>query len=387
MSSTDVLLVVAMVSCIASAGVLGSLARHRIAGLGQWLTAHCILFVAFGVLVSRRGSYPPSIVLVACVCVLTAAALILQGCRRFAGRPAILRYEYLGLAVSFGAVFYWAVFAPDENARAGVMSAVLGYTRMAAGWTIWNTRALRRRQYGHWLVILGAAAGTAVHASRVVQCIVFASPTTRVLEPTASNIAFIAAGILSLLLLSIGLVMLVNDSLVDQAQRLATVDELTGLLARRELLLRGGALLEDARSSHSLLSVAIIDLDDFKVINDRYGHPAGDRVLQNFAIEVSRQLRRTDVFGRLGGEEFAIFLPQTGREQAAGLIESVLLSATASKTEEGQPRWTFSAGIDTCGFDDTLTDLITRADAALYRAKRKGKGRVELASPDSLATA
>ncbi|BCG01683.1 hypothetical protein PPGU19_062510 (plasmid) [Paraburkholderia sp. PGU19] len=145
--------------------------------------------------------------------------------------------------------------------------------------------------------------------------------------------------------------------------------------------------MKGALSDRSLLSVAIIDLDDFKVINDHYGHPAGDRVLQNFAIEVSRQLRRTDLFGRLGGEEFAIFFPQTGREQAAGLIESILSSASVSKTQADQPRWTFSAGIDECGFDDTLSDLISRADAALYRAKRKGKGRVELAGSHSLTPA
>ena len=131
MSSTDVLLVVAMVSCIASAAVLGSLMRHRIAGLDRWLIAHCLLFVAFGVLVSRRGDYPPPIVFTACSCVVAAAVLILQGCRRFAGRPTVGRYECFGLAVSVGAVFYWAMFAPDENARAAVMSAVLGYIH---GW-------------------------------------------------------------------------------------------------------------------------------------------------------------------------------------------------------------------------------------------------------------
>jgi len=384
MSSTDVLLVIAMASCIASAAVLGSLARHRVAGLNRWLAAHCILFVAFVVLVSRRGNYPPPIILATCSCVLAAAVLILQGCRRFGGRPTIHGYEYLGLAASVGAVFYWTMFAPNENARAAAMSGVLGYTRMAVGWTIWNSRMSRRRQYGHWLVILAATAGTAVHAARVVQCIFFASPTAKVLEPTALNIGFVSAGILSLLLLSIGLVMLVNESLVDHARHLATVDELTGLFARRELLTCREKLLDAARSSRWRLSVAIIDLDDFKVINDRYGHPAGDRVLQNFAIEVSRQLRRTDVFGRLGGEEFAIFFPQTGKELAAGLIESILTSSGVSKTQEDQPRWTFSAGIDECGFDDTLTDLITRADAALYRAKRKGKGCVEVGSSDVL---
>lgn len=346
-----------------------------------------MLFVAFGALVSRHGNYSPLIVLAACSCVLTAAVLILQGCRRYAGRPVICLYECLGLAASVCAVVYWTVFAPNENARAAMMSGVLAYTRMAVGWTIWNSRTFRQRQYGHWLVILAATAGTALHAARVIQCIFFASPTARALEPTALNIGFVSAGILSLLLLSIGLVMLVNASLVDHAQHLATVDELTGLLARRELLIRGEKLLNSARSSRRALSVAIIDLDDFKVVNDRYGHPAGDRVLQNFAIDVSRQLRRTDVFGRLGGEEFAIFFPETVKEQAARLMEAILSSAGVSKANADQPACTFSAGIDECSFDDTLGDLISRADAALYLAKQNGKGRVELASSDSLTAA
>ena len=255
------------------------------------------------------------------------------------------------------------------------------------GWTIWNSRGLRRRQYGHWLVIVAAAVGAVVHASRGVQCVLFASPTARTLEPTAWNIGFISAGILSLLLLSIGLVMLVNDSLVDHAQRLATVDELTGVLARRELLSRAENMLETARYARSRLSVAIIDLDDFKAINDRYGHPAGDRVLQDFARQVSRRLRHTDLFGRLGGEEFAIFFPHTGSEQAAGIVESVLSPARISSTREDEPRWTFSAGIDECGFSDTVSDLVSRADAALYRAKRNGKRRVELARSNSVTAA
>ncbi|WP_353558152.1 GGDEF domain-containing protein [Paraburkholderia terrae] len=146
-------------------------------------------------------------------------------------------------------------------------------------------------------------------------------------------------------------------------------------------------MVKAARSSRARLSVAIIDLDDFKTINDRYGHPAGDRVLQNFAREVSRRLGPTEVFGRLGGEEFAIFFPQTGREQAADLIGSILLSANLGRTRKQDPHCTFSAGIDEFCFNDTLSELIIRADAALYCAKREGKGRVELAKSDSVTVA
>ncbi|MFP3547622.1 GGDEF domain-containing protein, partial [Rhizobium sp. SIMBA_035] len=125
-----------------------------------------------------------------------------------------------------------------------------------------------------------------------------------------------------------GLVMLVNDRLVEHAQHLATVDELTGTLVRRAFMVRSEEILMAAKSSRSLLSVAIIDLDDFKVINDRYGHPVGDRVLKCFAIEVSQRFRRTDVFGRLGGEAFAILFPQTGKLQAVRLVEMILSSVS-----------------------------------------------------------
>jgi diguanylate cyclase (GGDEF)-like protein len=386
MSSTDVLLVIALVSCIASAAVLGSLACHRIAGLNRWLAAHCALLFTFGVLIFRHGDYPPVAVLTACVCILAAAVLILQGCRQFAGRPTVSRYECLGFAAVVGAVFYWSTISVNENARAAVMSGMLAYTRMAVGWTIWNSRGLRQRRYGHWLVLAAAVFGAVIYLSRVVHCIFFASAHARVLEPTVWNLAFVSAGVLSLLLLSIGLVMLVNDTLVEQAQHLATIDELTGTLVRRAFMVRGEELVKAAKTAHAPLSVAIIDLDDFKLINDRYGHPVGDRVLKNFAMEVTCRLRRMDVLGRLGGEEFAILFPQTGKLQAAVLVEAILSSVgDVSAARDGEPRCSFSAGIDECGLDDTLNDVIARADAALYRAKRAGKGRVELASGEALA--
>ncbi|WMY10966.1 GGDEF domain-containing protein [Paraburkholderia phenoliruptrix] len=381
MSSTGVLLLIAMAACMASAAVLGSLARHRIAGLGRWLAAHCFLIVAFGALVSSRGDYSPAIVLIACFCVLLAAVLILQGCRQFASRPMMGRYEFLGLIALAGAVLYWTVIVPDENLRAAVMSCALCYTRMAVGWTIWNSRGQHRRRYGHWLVLVAASVGATLYAARMVQCVFFANPAAKVLEPTPLNLAFVSAGILSLLLLSIGLVMLVNDSLVENAQRLATIDELTGLLARREILSRGEEMLKAARSTGSPLSVAIIDIDDFKLINDRYGHPVGDRVLKKFAVEVSQRLRQRDLFGRLGGEEFAVLSPETGKARAATFVESILSSVSGGvTTREGEARCNFSAGIEESGANDTLNDVICRADAALYRAKREGKRRVELAA-------
>jgi hypothetical protein len=117
----------------------------------------------------------------------------------------IARYEYLGMAASAGTVFYRTIAFPEENLRAAVMSVVLCCTRMAVGRAIWNLRRQHQRRYGHWLVLVAASVGAALYAARMVHCVFFASRADRVLEPTSLNLAFIAAGILSLLMLSIGL--------------------------------------------------------------------------------------------------------------------------------------------------------------------------------------
>jgi diguanylate cyclase (GGDEF)-like protein len=127
----------------------------------------------------------------------------------------------------------------------------------------------------------------------------------------------------------------------------------------------------------------LLDLDNFKSINDRYGHSIGDRVLEVFAEVASSCLRHIDLFGRLGGEEFAALLHDTSRERALAVAEQIRGSfAAATREVDGRPvNGTVSIGI-VIAYDAVLdlSALLAQADHALYRAKDAGRNRIEIAS-------
>jgi len=164
-------------------------------------------------------------------------------------------------------------------------------------------------------------------------------------------------------------------------ERLAAIDELTGALVRREFMAQAELHLERANRAESRFAVAILDIDNFKAVNDAHGHAAGDRALAHFSSIVSQGIRRGDIFGRLGGEEFAVLFPETTRVDAMTLVNSLRLHLAASTLAVpcGEVTCTFSAGVDEYQASEMLANLMARADAALYSAKAMGRNRVVLA--------
>ncbi len=163
---------------------------------------------------------------------------------------------------------------------------------------------------------------------------------------------------------------------------LATTDPLTGLCNRRAFIER---LHKEQRLSLRLgheSALMMIDFDHFKLINDRYGHQAGDEVLQHFARLASDCLRETDLLGRLGGEEFALLLPGTDLQGAHHLAERIrqCLEQHPTQTEDRLIPMTLSIGLTLLQGDDPDTSAaLRRADKALYQAKSRGRNRVETA--------
>ncbi|HET8705527.1 MAG TPA: diguanylate cyclase [Pseudomonadales bacterium] len=163
---------------------------------------------------------------------------------------------------------------------------------------------------------------------------------------------------------------------------LAATDFLTGLLNRREFMTR--SVIELARSwrYNTPLAIIMLDVDHFKQINDNFGHLAGDEALRRLADICRDEFRQVDVIGRLGGEEFAICLPNTallGAEQVADRLR--LRVAQLDRPYQGLPlKFTVSIGVAALdGNDRQITDILDRADKALYRAKQRGRNRVEIA--------
>ncbi|MFZ5861977.1 MAG: sensor domain-containing diguanylate cyclase [Nitrospirota bacterium] len=161
---------------------------------------------------------------------------------------------------------------------------------------------------------------------------------------------------------------------------LAQTDSLTGVANRRHFLLRANEEFSRAKRFGRHLSVIMIDLDHFKAVNDRWGHAGGDEVLKAFCAAWSAIVRRGDVLARMGGEEFAWLLSETGREKACLAAEKLRrVAATIAVPRDGDViTFTISAGVATMApTDRTVEDAVARADAALYHAKANGRNRTE----------
>jgi len=180
-----------------------------------------------------------------------------------------------------------------------------------------------------------------------------------------------------------------RKNLERELHRLASTDMLTGLSNRRVLLEAAESLFlasagDRAPGASPAPALLILDLDHFKSINDRYGHLEGDRALIEFAAVVRAELRSSDVVGRMGGEEFAVLLPDTRSDEAEAIAQRIVRQLRQRQLWSGddqQPRgMTASVGVASrLPSDRHLRDWLDRADKALYQAKRQGRDRVVLA--------
>lgn len=163
---------------------------------------------------------------------------------------------------------------------------------------------------------------------------------------------------------------------LEREKESARTDPLTGVSNRRHFIELTAAALAFARRYRRPMSIAYLDLDNFKEINDRFGHQAGDEVLKAVAHCVRTRLRVTDVVGRLGGDEFAVCLPETGAD-AAALVLGKLREECAAALPENCRTVTVSMGMVTFAYPPaTVDELLERTDVMLYAAKREGKNRV-----------
>lgn len=163
-------------------------------------------------------------------------------------------------------------------------------------------------------------------------------------------------------------------------KELATRDSLTGILNRGSFFETAQHLLILSQRQKSPASFLLVDLDNFKRVNDTYGHFVGDKVLIHFTQTIQKSLRKSDLIGRVGGEEFAIFLPDTGNDDAFQLAEKLrkIISHSVLEVDGKTVAYTVSLGVESSEPKDHLIDeLFKRADLKLYGAKDKGRDRVE----------
>jgi len=197
------------------------------------------------------------------------------------------------------------------------------------------------------------------------------------------RIVVIGTGFSGLVIALLTYLLAINRRYRRQLVRLATEDSLTGLPNRgRSAALATQALLTGFNRREPLC-IALIDLDRFKAINDRYGHAAGDRVLQEFASMARNTIRSCDTLGRWGGEEFLLVLPNTTLDVAFGLLDHLRLQAglIPPADDEVGLHVSISAGLAATGEEPcSLDEIVARADLALYEAKNSGRDLVRYRS-------
>ncbi len=171
----------------------------------------------------------------------------------------------------------------------------------------------------------------------------------------------------------------------DEAIRVSQTDDLTGIPSRRFVMAKLNDLLAaqadgDKQHSSHVGCIAVLDIDNFKYINDRFGHLVGDAVLRDFAATLQGLVRKTDVLGRVGGEEFVLILPNTAAGEAEAIVGRMLDAVRISRPVPDQAsfRYTFSAGIACAERGEKADDLYRRADLALYAAKMRGRDQISL---------
>lgn len=167
-------------------------------------------------------------------------------------------------------------------------------------------------------------------------------------------------------------------ALQNELIRLSQQDHLTGLFNRRRITELLESEIERAMRYHKEFSVILMDIDHFKVVNDRLGHQAGDEVLRNIADIVRSGVRAADLVGRWGGEEFVVISPETDIGGSLTLAEKIRTRLESADLGESGRR-TASFGVTAFEDGDDVESIIARADAGLYAAKQRGRNRIEMA--------
>jgi diguanylate cyclase (GGDEF)-like protein len=354
--------------------LLSWLQHRRILALGVWGFGFITTSVATTLIIVARGAVPDFWSIIVGNAILAAAYGILWcGARKFDGKNVPIPVALMGVVSWLIACSIGPIYARPE-ARATVM-AVIGivYTLLAV-LELWRGRGDDVWRWPIMLLLLAHAAAIPIH-------IPLAGAWT---HPDPSDVDLLTFAIFEGAFVCICTAYLfgglAKDRIAARYWRASLIDPLTGVANRRGFFHTGERLLTRARFAHEPMALIMFDLDRFKSINDRYGHHIGDEVLTAFCRLATSQLRPNDLFGRIGGEEFASLLPDTGRHDALLLAERVRSALEATSHTIGQHAFRSTVSVGVAISDEERSDLnalLNAADRALYRAKALGRNRVE----------
>lgn len=365
---------VAGLTCAVMAMVLWGVRRSlpmAMPGVLPWCLAP-LLCTASSIFFGLEGLLPPFLVMLAGNALLMSSmGLFYVGSQRFWQRPCSWHsWATAGVALLVAISYFWQI-QPDFRARTLLFAGSMAVCAFA------HARLLHRHGKGFScrLMVIVLVLLCMVMVLRASTTFWFDEPgSTRLMRAPMQQIY--AAGFhLSALLLSIGALLMVSERVRYEFEHQASHDSLTGALTRRTLFQVGEKEWSRWKRYARPFSVLLLDIDRFKDINDQWGHPIGDRVLQDCTALIASRLRNGDVLGRYGGEEFVVVLRETGSAAAWTAAERIR-QALERQASADIPAYTASIGVATVTDADVdFSALLKRADTGLYQAKASGRNR------------
>jgi diguanylate cyclase (GGDEF)-like protein len=306
-----------------------------------------------------------------------------RGILRFLGSRRTSLVPVFVSCISLAIVCYYSQFQDRIVPRVVAISATIGFVRglialelFRKSQTCPSPKAMRL-----FAAAMSFFAAVTVHAG--IMALLHGAPS-HALESAPSGSAALLLGVASVCVTGLFILVLASSELIARSRDESQKDSLSGAFNRRGIETKLAAELKYIQRGKQRLSVALIDVDYFKSINDIQGHAAGDAALREVAETISTHLRGRDYLGRYGGDEFLLILPQTPCSVALGVTERLNQAITKLSVATGSMPLTLSIGLTEAVADDDAVTLIARADKALYQAKSDGRNcqRVVTASCD-----
>jgi diguanylate cyclase (GGDEF)-like protein len=359
--------------------VLAWLQNRRTTALLLWGIGYLFGATA-AALISSPGLLPNSwSVGIANAFVCIAYGMMWSGARSFEGRHVPVSLVGAGAAVWLVA-FQFGAFAESVPARISLMSAIVATYALLSARELWYARD--RELLSRWPTM----AVVVSHAGFLLARIPFADALALSVltgQPQGIMVSIIAfQSLFTTFCLPLLRVAMSKERAELEQRQAAQTDTLTGVPNRRAFFDRGAALLEQALADRRSAALLLFDLDRFKEVNDTAGHQTGDLVLKAFCDLVTATIGRRDLFGRLGGEEFACLLADVSTAQALQIAERLRREFAAMDFDGFDAHVTVSAGVAMASETGrSLAALLATADRALYRAKAEGRNRVASTRP------
>lgn len=349
---------------------------RSIQALGWWGAAYLIGGLSAGLLSLQQFISNAMVVDFASALLFVACGMSWNGARVFDGK-SIRPFAMLAGAIIWLVACQIPGFADSSIGRIVVSSLIISNYTLFTAFELWSGRS--EKLNSRWPAVIVITLHGVVFPSQVPLTMVL--PGDRI-AATLTN-GWIATLAIESLLYSIAAAFILLEMAKERTERVhkeaALIDPLTGVHNRRAITEFAKQILAREVRPTKPMAIFMFDIDKFKSINDRFGHPVGDKVIKLLATTAKKTLRQTDIFGRLGGEEFAAFLGSTDEKGAIIVAERVRRAfMEAAKVVEGiEIGATVSIGVTfTTNYKDEVDALISRADEALYEAKNSGRNRV-----------